>query len=401
MITTNISIEENDRLRELYRYEILDTPQEDDFDKISLLASKICKTPIAAITFLDRTRQWCKSAFGLTNLPEDRDNSFCSHAISNHTLFEVRNALRDKRFINNPLVKRIPKIRFYAGMPLTTSKGHKLGALCVFDIVPRRLTKMQSFALKVLSWQTIKLLELRMRNKEMAHTAQIQQRIISIMSHDVRSPLCSIKTFLDLNKDDTFTKEEQDDMISALSTNVSRTLQLLDNLVEWGKVQLQFTDKKQVLKLKDVVHECMEQAELNLLLKHNGIINEVASNLLVKADKEAVQFVLRNLISNANKFTENGTISVSSFIKNNKCYLKIKDTGVGLETEKISQILQDTGIYHTTGTQNEKGNGLGLSLIKSYLNKTGNDIEIKSIVKQGTAVSFSVCTVDQLVPIFA
>lgn len=398
---TAIPFEENDRLRELYHYEILDTPREDDFDKISLLASKICKTPIAAITFLDRTRQWCKSIVGLTKLPEDRNAAFCSYTILNSTLLQVRNALHDKRFANNPLVKRIPKIRFYAGVPLVTSKGYKLGALCVIDTVPRRLTKMQSFALKVLSWQTIKLLELRIRNKEMVQTAEMQQRIISIMSHDIRGPLSSIKTFLDLNKDDTLTKEEQGDMLDALSTNVSRTLQLLDNLVEWGKVQLQLADKKQVLKLKDVVNECMEQAELNLLLKRNGIINEVSSNILVNADKEAIQFVLRNLISNANKFTENGTISVSSFIRDDKCYLKIKDTGIGLETEKISQILQDTGMYHTSGTRNEKGNGLGLSLIKSYLNKTGNDIEIKSIVKQGTSVSFSVCPVDELVPVFA
>jgi GAF domain-containing protein len=178
MITGRIPIEENERLSELYRYEILDTPREDDFDKITLLASRICKTPISILSFVDRTRQWAKSIVGLKNMPEDRNAAFCSHAILNNKVFEVRNALRDKRFADNPLVKQNPKIRFYAGMPLVTARGYKLGALCVIDTVPRRLTKVQAFALKVLSWQTVKLMELRMRNKEISHTLEMQQRII-------------------------------------------------------------------------------------------------------------------------------------------------------------------------------------------------------------------------------
>jgi signal transduction histidine kinase len=401
MITGRIPIEENERLSELYRYEILDTPREDDFDKITLLASRICKTPISILSFVDRTRQWAKSIVGLKNMPEDRNAAFCSHAILNNKVFEVRNALRDKRFADNPLVKQNPKIRFYAGMPLVTARGYKLGALCVIDTVPRRLTKVQAFALKVLSWQTVKLMELRMRNKEISHTLEMQQRIISIMSHDIRSPLCSIKTFLDINKDDTFTPEEQNDMFSALSTNVSRTLQLLDNIVDWSKIQLQLTEKNEIVNLRDVINECAEQAELSLLLKQNEIINEVEPDILINADKEAIQFVLRNLISNANKFTEKGAIRVSFSIKNNKCYLNVEDNGVGLEMDKISQILGNTGLFHTYGTRNEKGAGLGLSLIKSYLRRTGNHIEMKSTLKQGTSVSFSICAADNLIPILA
>jgi signal transduction histidine kinase len=401
MIPARIPIEENERLSELYRYEILDTPREDDFDKITLLASRICRTPMSVISFVDRNRQWAKSLVGLKKLPADRNASFCSHAILNARLFEVRNALRDKRFADNPLVKQKPKIRFYAGMPLVTSNGFKLGALCVIDTIPRRLSEVQRLALKVLSRQIVHLMELRIRNKQITHTAEMQQRIISIMSHDIRTPLSSIKTFLDLNNDERFNKKEKQELLSALSTNVSRTLQLLDNLVEWGKIQLQFTEKKEVVKLKDMVNECIEQVELNILLKQNEIVNDVEPDILINADKEAVQFVLRNLISNANKFTDNGSIRISFFTENNKCFLKVKDTGVGLEMDKISQILQDTGMFHTSGTRNEKGNGLGLSLIKSYLNKTGNYIEIKSKINQGTAVSFSLCTTNELVPILA
>jgi signal transduction histidine kinase len=402
MITAKIPIDEAQRLNELYRYEILDTPTEEEFDKLALLASQICRTPMSTISFIDRKRQWAKSIIGLKKIPEDRNSAFCSHTILNNNLLIVKNALRDRRFHDNPLVKQKPKIRFYAGMPLVTPRGYKLGALCVIDTIPRKLTQKQIFALKVLSKQVVNLMELRIQNRDIVHTTQMQQQIISIMSHDIRSPLSSIKTFLDLKAgNNVFTKKEQEDMFSVLSSNVSRTLQLLDNLVEWGKAGLEYTKRHEILKLREVVQECIDQAELNSILKENIIINEVAPDVLLTADKEALQFILRNLISNANKFTDKGTIRISFFTKNDRCYLNVKDSGVGLETDKITKIMQQPGLFHTSGTQKEKGHGLGLSLIKSYLTKTGNEFEIKSLLNKGTSVWFSICPIDQLVPILA
>ena len=401
MTAAEIPVEEKQRLSELYRYEILDTPHEEEFNDIVLLASQICRTPAAKICFIDRSRQWVKAAVGTDNISLDRDNSFCSHTILNNDLFEVRNALEDERFFDNPLVKQSTKICFYAGMPLITSKGYKLGALCVIDIIPRKLTEEQRFALKVLSAQTVKLMELKVLNKEATHTAEVQQRIISVMSHDIRSPLTSIKSFLDLNKKLDFTEEEKDEMFVTLSNNISRTLQLLNNLVEWSRIQLQFKKRRELLKLKNVVQECVDQAELSILLKQNQVFNLVEPDILINADKEAIQFILRNLISNANKFTETGIIKISFFKKNGGCYINVTDTGVGIETSKIKQILDDSGLFHTNGTRNERGTGLGLSLVKSYLNKTGHDIEINSTLKKGTCIQFSICSAKELVPILA
>jgi len=401
MTIPRIPIEENLRLAELHRYEILDTPPEPDFDEMALLASQICKTSFAAISFIDRTRHWSKAVVGLKKTCFDRNISFCSHTILGDDLLEIENTFFDERFSDSPLVTEYPKIGFYAGVPLITSKGFKLGTLSVSDYEPRKLSAQQILTLKILSRHTVKLMEMRVINKEISDKAEIQQRIISVISHDIRSPLYTIKTFLDLNAENVFTHEEQTNLLSALSVNVSRTLQLLDNLVEWGKIQLAFSNHTDILNLRDVVNECIEQAELNMLIKNNLIVNEVEPDVLVNADKEGIQFILRNLISNANKFTENGSIQITFLIKNEKCYLKVRDTGVGLEMEKASQLLDNTGLFHTSGTQNEKGNGLGLSLIKSYLNKTDNHIEIKSKVNQGTSVCFSLCSVHELVSVFA
>ena len=390
MKTATIPIEEPQRLAELYHYEILDTPEENDFNEIVQLASQICKTPISAITLLDHSRQWVKASVGLKELSIDRSNSFCSYTILNDDLFEVRNTLADERFCNNPLVKEKPKMRFYAGMPLITSKGNKLGALCVIDTIARSLSDEQIFALKVLSKQVVKLIELRLLTKQAQNTLKAQEKIISVMSHDIRSPLTSIKAFLDLNEEEGFAEDEKNYMLTALNVSVSRTLQLLNNLVDWSKIQLLYKKRTETVNLHAVVKECIEQAELNIILKNNQALNKVNLDLIVNADKEGLMFILRNLISNANKFTENGFITISGFVKNNqKVFLCVEDTGVGIEMHKINQIFEGTGMHHTQGTQNEKGSGLGLSLIRNYLEKTGNEIQIKSKQHKGTSVCFS------------
>jgi GAF domain-containing protein len=149
------------RVAALQKYEILDTDPEQSFDDLTLLASFICKTPIALISLVDENRQWFKSRIGVEVSETQRDIAFCSTAIQQTDVFVVPDALEDVRFRNNPLVISEPHIRFYAGAPLINEDGYALGTLCVVDRAPRELSFDQKEALRALSRLVLAQLEFR------------------------------------------------------------------------------------------------------------------------------------------------------------------------------------------------------------------------------------------------
>src|SRR4029453_12789789 len=170
LVTT--SPDEGGRLAALHRYRILDTEPERGFDDLTLLASYICGTPIAAITLIDADRQWFKSRVGIPTTETTRSISFCTHAIQSRDLFIVPHARYDERFRDIPFVTSDPEIRFYAGAPLLTPDGHALGTLCVLDRVARTLSREQLEALSALCRQAEGQLELRRNLIELKGTLE-------------------------------------------------------------------------------------------------------------------------------------------------------------------------------------------------------------------------------------
>jgi two-component sensor histidine kinase len=139
--------EERERLAALRRTNLLDSAEEELFDRYVRVASEIVGTPIALISLIDEDRQWFKARKGLEVRETPRDWAFCDHAIKERGVFEVSDALEDERFANNPLVTGEPRIRFYAGAPVTVAGDHRIGTLCVIDQKPHRLTEGQRSAL--------------------------------------------------------------------------------------------------------------------------------------------------------------------------------------------------------------------------------------------------------------
>ena len=153
------------RLEELRSFSILDTEAEKDFDEVTRLAANICGTEFGAISLIDSERQWFKSKIGFDLCETSRDESFCAHAILSDDLMVIEDTSADERF------KDTPGVKFYAGAPLITSTGARIGTLCVFDSTCRTLNKSQRDALVGLSRHVVELLVLRKKNIELKKRA--------------------------------------------------------------------------------------------------------------------------------------------------------------------------------------------------------------------------------------
>lgn len=400
MMHSPVAANEQERLAELLRYEVLYTQYEEDFDQIVHLASSICKTPISTITLLDIHKQWFKAKIGIDNTDGNRDTSFCGHAIYQPDIMEVEDALSDERFFDNPLVLGDPKIRFYAGYPLVSPSGYALGTLCVIDNVPRSLSEEQRHTLRILGNQVVKLFELRLKNREVEKRNQlieeqkkkleasksIQNKIVSIIAHDVRGPIAAVKAMLELTKDKSLSETDIADLMQLLDKQLDGTLAMLTNLVEWGSILVQ----NEKLNIQPVaVAKLTELIVKNLhpfaSIKNNKLINRVNPRCNVLADENALRFIMRNIISNAIKFTSSGTIAISCELVNEQ-YIRITiaDTGCGMTDKMLQQLFDPVNRQSREGTHREKGSGLGLILAKEFADAMRITIEAESEPDKGT-----------------
>ena len=174
------------RLAALHRYEILDTPEEAEFDDFTRLAAHICQVPVAVISLVDRDRQWFKSEIGLGVRETPLNVSICKHAILQKGLFVVPDTALDERFRCNPLVAGDPHLRFYAGAMLESSEGLPMGTLCVLDFQPRQLTKTQMEALSMLARQIMTTLELRLSRRQLHNTIESISDAFFTLDHEFR-----------------------------------------------------------------------------------------------------------------------------------------------------------------------------------------------------------------------
>ena len=153
--------DEAGRLAALRRYDVLDTPAEEPFDKLTELVRNVLSVPIAAVSLIDEKRQWNKSIAGLSACEVTRDVSFCSYAITRREPMVVPDATLDVRFAKNPLVTSEPFIRSYLGIPLETPDGYNLGALCAIDLKPRSFSGHEIAILTSFAKLVLNELELR------------------------------------------------------------------------------------------------------------------------------------------------------------------------------------------------------------------------------------------------
>ncbi len=393
MIVAPIPENEAERLNELKNLQILDSPEEQDYDDVVKLASAICNTPMSLVSLVDSQRQWFKARIGIDDPETNRDVAFCAHAILNDELMVVPNAIEDERFFDNPYVINNPNVRFYAGMPLVTRSGYKIGTLCVLDSQPRELTDEQKFALRTLGKQVINMLELRLKNQRLSKLNSLQNKFLAIISHDVRNPLVSVKSMIDMMDSEMISEEDFKLLSGQLGEHVSHTVDLLNNLIDWGISQTK-GDKLDLtmVGVSEIVDSEYSRISPVAFEKKLELINTVDREGIVLADANMLKFIIRNLITNAVKFTAQGSVNVALEDTEHGWELSVKDTGVGMSEDRQKKLFNWENRFTTNGTNNEAGSGLGLLMCKEFAEKHLGGIDIHSTEGVGTTFKVAVNT---------
>ncbi|RHX79506.1 GAF domain-containing hybrid sensor histidine kinase/response regulator [Leptospira yasudae] len=393
---------ETERLKALDSYQIVDTAPEEKFDSLTQIAAYICDTPTALISLIDVDRLWFKAKVGMADSETPRNISFCQYAILQDDIFEIEDAKQDARFKNNPLVLGPPFIRFYAGTPLKTPDGFNIGTLCVIDQNPKRLDEKQKIILKVLSNQVIANFELIKKNRELIlvrkkeeELQQSKSQFFANMSHEIRTPIHGILGVAGLLAE-TDLHSEQKDYVDTIRRSGGLLLGLLNDILDFSKLESSHM-KIEIIAfdlnalLKDVYS--LFEADAKKKNVEFNLTGTKTAPLTVSTDPNRLRQILVNLVSNAFKFTEKGSvlIEVESDVVGEECDVKIRvrDTGIGIPELKLNELFQAYTQADTSVSRKYGGTGLGLAISKSLAEMMKLELTAQSVVNRGSVFEIS------------
>jgi signal transduction histidine kinase len=394
------TVDEAGRIATLGKYDLFNKEIEEEFQGVVKLAAFICDVPSSMVSIVGENRQWFKGKVGNTTSDASLEHSFCARTIRQDDLFVVEDSRNDVRFQNNPLVSSYPNIVFYAGFPLKV-EGHNVGTLCIHDTRPKVLSEKQIDNLRLLTYQTTKLVELRgkeieltrqnevinNRNVALNESTKVNKQLISMISHDVRGPISSILSLFKFKKDffgdlTTFQK------VGPLMESSLRSIyNMLDNMLSWSNhINSPIIKKVNIL---DITLEVEQLFASQLEMKGNKLQIEISKAIHINCDKDAISFIIRNLVGNAIKYTSQGKVTVEVLVNNEHVTISVKDTGIGISEKLLEAILLKEKVVSTNGTQNEAGSGMGINFIQQFLDRMDSKLMAASVENEGTTFSFS------------
>jgi K+-sensing histidine kinase KdpD len=388
-IVRPIPSHELERLLNLSEYDVDFANIENNFAELNKLAASIAGTDISLVNLIDCYTQWTVSSHGLEIKQMPRDESVCQYTIMGQGGFEVPNLAVDERFKDFDYVKGDLGLNYYFGIPLTTSEGFNIGALCVMDKQTRHLSEDKIEHLKIIAdeivskLRAIKVIEkLESTVKDGAYT---QKKIV----HDIRGPIAGIMGLTDLVLEQGLENDWNEVLeYMTLIRNSGEGIISLANEILTAQQQAQsgYFEAFNLLIFK----QKLEQLFLPPSIKKNisFTVSISRETELLPISKFNLMQIAGNLISNAIKFTpEGGTIAVDLNLEVqeviNLLHIKVSDTGIGLTQTQINAILNGAG-KSTTGTIGENGFGFGLTMVKNLVDSMQGEMKINSSTGLGT-----------------
>ncbi len=393
MITAPNYVNEEERLKTLMSYKILDTPNEVQYDSLTQIAAEICETPISFINFVDKDRVWSKSNYGLEVTEAPRADTFCTHVIDfKNGAFVIPDATKDKRFKNNPFVLNFPNIIFYASYPITNKKGIAIGNLCVVDTIPRELTKTQLNLIKVLANQAMNLLEChknKEKNKVLEEKNKELEKFAYVAAHDLKSPLNNIYSLSCILADMYTDKLEKEGV-----TIVNHIISSSNNLKKLINDVLDYSKDSSILKnsCSDINILNLQNELVDLFCIDKSISLKIESDLTsINTNYTALNQILQNLIDNAIKYNDKDTVKIKIGVNEDKekYHFYVKDNGPGITPSKQQKIFN---IFQTATSKDKYGNsghGIGLATVKKLIQQMDGEISLESTKEIGSKFVFS------------
>jgi len=236
--------------------------------------------------------------------------------------------------------------------------------------------------------------KLEILTTEQKELIAMKNKLISIIGHDLKNPFNSIMGLSDLlyKEDKNLNKSDKKEMAKNIHSASHDTFKLLENLLQWAKSQSDTTDYSPVLlSLNDLIKESFSHIKSNAKNKKIELENNIENELQVFADKNMLLTIMRNLISNAIKFShEGGSVRIEAIKSNTNIIVKIIDSGIGIHADQIPNLFIVGKSHSTHGTANEKGSGLGLLICNEFIVKHGGSIQVDSVVGKGSVFSVSI-----------
>lgn len=366
---------------------------EENFSDLTLLAAKVAGTEISLINLIDSYTQWTIAHYGLQVEQTPRENTACQYTIMNPDNFEVPDLAADARFKDKEYVSGSLGLRYYFGLPLKTTEGISIGALCVLDssqkiMGPEKIELLeiigQTVVKRLESYEAINLLSVRLN-------ASNESRMN--VAHDIRGPLAGIIGLADIiaEQGEAGDVKELLELVAMISRSSKATLELADEILSVEQQKPLASHELNLRLFKDkLIQLYAPQAKYkNITLK----ITVDSVNEQVSFFKNKLLQITGNLISNALKFTdEGGTVAVnldlSTSSGKNMLKIIVSDNGVGIEAPELARIVAGSDDSRT-GTFGEKGYGFGLSLVFHLVESLHGHMDVVSTPGQGSRFEIS------------
>jgi signal transduction histidine kinase len=228
--------------------------------------------------------------------------------------------------------------------------------------------------------------DLAQTNSELARLNKMKNKLFSVISHDLRTPMGNLQSILSLFQSGDLNANDLAAVTSKLGQQVKSSGHVLENLLEWAKTELNESKASPVeVRLSQLVDHVIHQFESELMVKNISLVNEVPGNATVWVDKNQTEIILRNLVANAIKFSHtDGEVKVYATVYSSTVQVTVKDNGVGMTAEQLSGLFQTDKLVSTPGTNKEKGSGIGLLITKELVTNNAGFIEVESTKNMGT-----------------